>query len=92
MTFSVAEPSQMEAMQARPYFTAALVVFVLSSAVFALLVKRRNGFGILDTALCLLGLKRFQRTAAITLCQALGILVSLGLMLAAVVDSQGLSG
>ena len=63
-----------------PACAAALTIFWVGVALLALLIHRKNGFGVWDTALSIVGLKRFERTAAINVTQLIAIVLPLCLM------------
>src|SRR5258708_32516798 len=46
----------------------AVGLFFVGGAVLALLISRENRFGRADTALCLIGLKKYRRNAAKSSC------------------------
>ncbi len=48
-------------------------VFVVGCAVLAVLISRENRFGVLDTALCMAGLKKYKRNIPIAICLVLTI-------------------
>jgi hypothetical protein len=80
-------PAELEGLQrintvlaSSPAWAAALTIFWVGMALMALQIHRKNGFGVRDTALSLVGLKRFERTVAINVTQLIAILVPLCLM------------
>ncbi len=48
-------------------------LFFVGAAVLALLISRENRFGVVDTALCLIGLKKYRRNASMAICLVLTI-------------------
>jgi hypothetical protein len=55
------------------------LLFVIGNAVTTILIARRNGFGLRDTGLAMIGRRSFQRTGLINLCQAVSLTLPLGL-------------
>jgi len=82
------KPSELEqaqvffsALKANPVWDAAMVFFWGGVALMAFLIHRKNQFGLRDTALSITGLKRFERTVAINITQAVTLIGAMCLMM-----------
>lgn len=69
------------ALKANPIWGAAIIFFSGGVALMALLIHRNNRFGFRDTALDTMGFKRFERTVAINITQAVTLVGAMCLMI-----------